>query len=57
MHPSARRDGKVPTLMVFGDYTEGTSGPNGDERCKVCNESVSAINDAGGVGARPRSET
>jgi hypothetical protein len=40
---------KVPTLMVFGDYTEGASGPNGDERRKVCNESVSAINDAGGI--------
>ena len=40
---------KVPTLLVFGDYTEGSSGPNGDERRKVCNESVSAINDAGGI--------
>src|SRR6202521_4568732 len=37
---------KVPTLMVFGDYTEGASGPNGDERRKDCNESVSAINGA-----------
>jgi hypothetical protein len=40
---------KVPTLMVFGDYTEGSSGPNGDERRKVCNQSVDAINAAGGT--------
>jgi pimeloyl-ACP methyl ester carboxylesterase len=40
---------KVPTLMVFGDYTEGSSGPNGDERRNVCNQSVSAINAAGGT--------
>jgi pimeloyl-ACP methyl ester carboxylesterase len=40
---------KVPTLMVFGDYTEGSSGPNGDERRNVCNQSVSAINGAGGT--------
>ncbi|HEY6258041.1 MAG TPA: hypothetical protein VIY51_19835 [Xanthobacteraceae bacterium] len=39
---------KVPTMMVFGDYTEGASGPNGDERRKQCNESVDAINAAGG---------
>ena len=39
---------KVPTLMVFGDYTEGSSGPNGDERRNVCNQSVGAINGAGG---------
>jgi pimeloyl-ACP methyl ester carboxylesterase len=40
---------KVPTLMVFGDYTEGSSGPNGDERRNVCNQSVDAINAAGGT--------
>jgi pimeloyl-ACP methyl ester carboxylesterase len=40
---------KVPTLMVFGDYTEGSSGPNGDERRNVCNQSASAINAAGGT--------
>ena len=40
---------KVPTLMVFGDYTEGSTGPNGDERRNVCNQSVSAINAAGGT--------
>jgi len=40
---------QVPTLMVFGDYTEGASGPNGDERRNVCNQSVSAIIAAGGT--------
>ena len=36
-------------MMVFGDYTEGASGPNGDERRRVCNQSVDAINAAGGT--------
>jgi pimeloyl-ACP methyl ester carboxylesterase len=40
---------KVPTLMVFGDYTEGSTGPNGDERRNVCNASATAINAAGGT--------
>jgi len=40
---------RVPTLMLFGDYTEGSSGPNGDERRTVCNQSVNAINAAGGT--------
>jgi pimeloyl-ACP methyl ester carboxylesterase len=40
---------KVPTLMVFGDYTEGSSGPNGDERRNICNQSVDAISAAGGT--------
>jgi len=40
---------KVPTMMVFGDYTEGASGPNGDERRNVCNQSVAAITAAGGT--------
>ena len=40
---------KVPTLMVFGDYTEGSTGPNGDERRNLCNQSASAINAAGGT--------
>ncbi|HEV3373043.1 MAG TPA: hypothetical protein VG145_10890, partial [Xanthobacteraceae bacterium] len=39
---------KVPTLMVFGDYTEGSTGPNGDERRNMCNQSAAAINAAGG---------
>ena len=39
---------KVPTLMVFGDYTEGSTGPNGDERRNMCNQSATAINAAGG---------
>jgi hypothetical protein len=45
----AKSFNKVPTLMVFGDYTEGSSGPNGDERRNVCNQSVNAINAAGGT--------
>ena len=40
---------KVPTLIVFGDYTEGSNGPNNDERRKLCNDSVAAINGAGGT--------
>jgi pimeloyl-ACP methyl ester carboxylesterase len=40
---------KVPTLMVFGDYTEGSSGPNGDERRNQCNQSADAVNAAGGT--------
>ena len=40
---------KVPTMMVFGDYTEGSSGPNGDERRKQCTQSADAINAAGGT--------
>jgi len=40
---------RVPTLMVFGDYTEGSSGPNGDERRNTCNASAAAINAAGGT--------
>jgi pimeloyl-ACP methyl ester carboxylesterase len=40
---------KVPTMMVFGDYTEGSTGPNGDERRKQCTESVNAITAAGGT--------
>jgi pimeloyl-ACP methyl ester carboxylesterase len=39
---------KVPTLMVFGDYTEGASGPNGDERRNTCIQTVGAIKAAGG---------
>jgi pimeloyl-ACP methyl ester carboxylesterase len=40
---------KVPTLMLFGDYTVGSTGPNGDERRDQCNASASAINAAGGT--------
>jgi pimeloyl-ACP methyl ester carboxylesterase len=39
---------KVPTLIVFGDYTEGSTGPNNDERRKLCNDTIAAINGAGG---------
>ena len=41
---------KVPTLMVFGDYTEGSTSQNNDERRKVCNQTVEAIKAAGGSG-------
>jgi hypothetical protein len=34
---------------VFGDYTQGSSGPNGDERRDQCNSSAAAINAAGGT--------
>jgi pimeloyl-ACP methyl ester carboxylesterase len=40
---------KVPFLPVVGDYTVGSSGPNGDERRKNCTESVEAIRAAGGT--------
>jgi pimeloyl-ACP methyl ester carboxylesterase len=40
---------KVPFLTVVGDYTVGSSGPNGDERRKTCTESVEAIRAAGGT--------
>jgi pimeloyl-ACP methyl ester carboxylesterase len=40
---------KVPTLIVMGDFTEGSTGPNNDERRKLCNDSVAAINGAGGT--------
>ena len=40
---------KVPTAIVFGDFTEGSNGPNNDERRKLCNDSVAAINGAGGT--------
>jgi hypothetical protein len=40
---------KVPTLMVFGDYTEGAQGPNGDERRNQCIATVAALKSAGGA--------
>jgi len=40
---------KVATMMVLGDNTAGSDTPNGDERRKLCNQSVDAINAAGGV--------
>jgi hypothetical protein len=39
---------KVPTLMVWGDFTGGASGADGDEY-RLCKSSVSAINAAGGT--------
>jgi pimeloyl-ACP methyl ester carboxylesterase len=41
---------KVPTLMVFGDYTDGSPTQNNDERRKVCNQTIEAIKAAGGTG-------
>jgi pimeloyl-ACP methyl ester carboxylesterase len=40
---------KVATLIVMGDYTRGSSSPNNDERRNLCNQSVNAINAAGGT--------
>jgi hypothetical protein len=40
---------KVATLMVWGDNATGPNNPNGDERRKICNQSIDAINAAGGV--------
>jgi pimeloyl-ACP methyl ester carboxylesterase len=39
---------KVATLIVMGDFTQGSSSPNNDERRKLCTASVDAINAAGG---------
>jgi pimeloyl-ACP methyl ester carboxylesterase len=40
---------KTATLIVMGDYTQGSSSANNDERRNMCNQSVDAINAAGGV--------
>ena len=40
---------KVATLMVWGDNATAPNNPNGDERRKLCNQSIDAINAAGGV--------
>ena len=34
---------------MFGDFTEGSPGPNNDERRKLCTDSIAAINAAGGT--------
>jgi pimeloyl-ACP methyl ester carboxylesterase len=41
---------KVPLMMVFGDYTVGATGPNGDERRKQCFATADALNASGGTG-------
>ena len=39
---------KVPLLSVWGDYSEGAVGPNGDERRNGCVATVTALKSAGG---------
>jgi hypothetical protein len=39
---------KVPLLSVWGDYSEGAAGPNGDERRNGCTATVAALKSAGG---------
>jgi hypothetical protein len=41
---------KVPTLVVFGDNTVGSKTNNGDERRKLCTQTVDALRAAGGKG-------
>ena len=41
---------KVPTLVVFGDNTAGSKTNNGDERRKLCTQTVDALQAAGGKG-------
>ena len=41
---------KVPTLVVFGDNTSGSKTNNGDERRKLCTQTVDALQAAGGKG-------
>jgi hypothetical protein len=40
---------KVPLLSVWGDYSAGAVGPNGDERRNGCVATVAAIKSAGGT--------
>jgi pimeloyl-ACP methyl ester carboxylesterase len=40
---------KVATMVVWGDFTQGSNTPNNDERRNMCNQSVNAINAAGGT--------
>jgi hypothetical protein len=40
---------KVPLLSVWGDYSAGAVGPNGDERRNGCAATVAAIKSAGGT--------
>jgi len=46
----AKRFKKVPMLMVFGDNTVGSTGPNGDERRNTCLATANALKAAGGSG-------
>jgi pimeloyl-ACP methyl ester carboxylesterase len=40
---------KVATMVVLGDHLSTSEGPNGEDRRKLCGQSVDAINAAGGV--------
>jgi len=40
---------KVATMVVLGDNLSTSEGPNGEDRRKLCGQSVDAINAAGGV--------
>jgi pimeloyl-ACP methyl ester carboxylesterase len=40
---------KVPLLSVWGDYSEGAVGPNGDERRNGCVATAAAVKSAGGT--------
>ena len=40
---------KVPLLSVWGDYSEGAPGPNGNERRNGCVATVNAIKSSGGT--------
>jgi pimeloyl-ACP methyl ester carboxylesterase len=40
---------KVPLLSVWGDYSQGAPGPNGDQRRNGCVATVDAIKAAGGA--------
>jgi pimeloyl-ACP methyl ester carboxylesterase len=44
----AKTFSKVPLLSVWGDYSEGAPGPNGDARRNGCSGTVNAIKAAGG---------
>jgi hypothetical protein len=40
---------KVPLLAVWGDYSRGAPGPNGDARRNGCSATVEAIKGSGGA--------
>jgi pimeloyl-ACP methyl ester carboxylesterase len=44
----AKTFSKVPLLAVWGDYSQGAVGPNGDERRNGCVATVDAVKSAGG---------
>ena len=40
---------KVATMVVLGDHLSTSEGPNGEDRRKLCGQSLDAISSAGGV--------